>query len=108
MAVDLEVLGFQLLAAVKELQAGTGSDDFKARKKVTDLAKDIVTNAIHPDEVTLDYCIQMGEMAALRMFMKWKMFEKIPKDGAISYKELADSVGADESLVGTSIHTPLS
>ncbi|KAF1812710.1 O-methyltransferase [Eremomyces bilateralis CBS 781.70] len=99
MAADLELLSFQLLAAVKELQAGTGSNEFKSRKKVTDLAKDIVVNAIHPDEVTLDYCIQMGEMAALRMFMKWKMFEKIPKDSAISYKELADSVGADESLV---------
>lgn len=41
----------------------------------------------------------MGEMAAIRMFMKLRAFDQIPLEGSISYKELADSLGAEENLI---------
>ena len=41
----------------------------------------------------------MGEMGATYMFMEWKLFDKIPMRGSISYKELATSVGAEEAVV---------
>lgn len=44
----------------------------------------------------------MAEMGAIRMFMEMMVFDKIPQDGSISYRELAASVGADESLISTS------
>lgn len=43
--------------------------------------------------------MQMAEMGALRMLMELKVFDKIPQEGSISYKELAESVGAEESLL---------
>jgi hypothetical protein len=41
----------------------------------------------------------MAEMGALRMMMELKVFDKIPKEGTISYQDLAASVGAEESLL---------
>jgi hypothetical protein len=41
----------------------------------------------------------MGEMGATYMFMEWKLFDKIPANSSISYKELATSVGAEEAVV---------
>jgi hypothetical protein len=41
----------------------------------------------------------MAEMGALRMLMELKIFDKIPQSGSISYKDLAASVGAEESLL---------
>lgn len=43
---------------------------------------------------------QLAEMAAIRMYMAWGFFDKIPADGgAISYAALAQTIGADEALV---------
>ena len=33
------------------------------------------------------------------MLMELKVFDKIPQQGSISYKELAENVGAEESLL---------
>jgi hypothetical protein len=41
----------------------------------------------------------MAEMGALRMMMELKVFDKIPQQGTISYKDVAVSVGAEESLL---------
>jgi len=44
----------------------------------------------------------MGEMGAIRMFMKMRAFDKIPLEGSVSYKDLADSLGAEENLISVS------
>jgi hypothetical protein len=41
----------------------------------------------------------MAEMGALRMLMELKVFDMIPQEGSISYKDLAAKVGAEESLL---------
>ena len=41
----------------------------------------------------------MGELGALRMLMELNAFDKIPLEGDISYRDLADAVGAEETLV---------
>ncbi len=43
----------------------------------------------------------MGEMGAIRMFMKMKAFDKIPLEGSVSYEDLAASLGAEVPLVST-------
>ena len=51
------------------------------------------------DNVT-DTLTSMATLAALRMFVKWKVFDSIPLGGgAISYAELANSLGADPNLI---------
>jgi len=44
----------------------------------------------------------MAEMAAVNIFMEWKVFDKIPETGSISCKELAESIGAEYNLIGWS------
>jgi hypothetical protein len=45
----------------------------------------------------------MAEMSAIRMFMKIKAFDKIPQEGSVSYKDLADSLDAEESMISASL-----
>ncbi len=44
----------------------------------------------------------MAELGAISLFMEWKLFDRIPVTGSISYAELAKSLDADESLVSES------
>jgi hypothetical protein len=47
-------------------------------------------------------------MGALRMLMDMGVFDKIPQQGSISYRDLAASVGAEESLLSMcSIGNPI-
>jgi Mn-dependent DtxR family transcriptional regulator len=41
----------------------------------------------------------MAEMGAIRTLMKWKAFDVIPAEGTITYKELAEKLDAEVSLV---------
>lgn len=44
----------------------------------------------------------MAEMGALRILMELKAFDHIPDEGSISYKDLAEKVGAEENLLSRS------
>jgi hypothetical protein len=41
----------------------------------------------------------MAEMGCLRMYMKWGLFDRIPRTQSISFKKLAQEGGIDEELV---------
>lgn len=43
---------------------------------------------------------QLGNVAAWNIFLEWQVFDHIPAEGSISYGELAELVGAEESLIG--------
>ena len=49
----------------------------------------------------------MAEMAAIRMFMKLRAFDKLPLEGSISYKDLAASLEAEEPLISLFAHCHL-
>jgi hypothetical protein len=38
----------------------------------------------------------MAEMGCLRMYMKWGLFDRIPRTQSISFKKLAQEGGIDE------------
>ncbi len=40
----------------------------------------------------------MAEMGCLRMYMKWGLFDSIPRTQSISFKKLAQDGGIDEEL----------
>jgi hypothetical protein len=56
--------------------------------------------ALTPVVVTVTDMEQMAEMGAIRCFMDWGAFDLIPQDGSIAYKDLAEKLEAEESLVG--------
>ncbi|OHE94952.1 O-methyltransferase [Colletotrichum orchidophilum] len=52
-----------------------------------------------PRERAMNDCIKVGEMTAKQLFNAWGVFQKIPVQGSISYKELASSVGCELQLL---------
>ncbi|EJT76003.1 hypothetical protein GGTG_05928 [Gaeumannomyces tritici R3-111a-1] len=86
-----------LLESAKAMQANP--QDKELRMSMAKLAKRIGTEAAGPESIIPMYAVAFGEIGATYQFMEWKLFDKIPKDKSISYQELADSVGADLSVV---------
>ncbi|KAK1657787.1 O-methyltransferase [Colletotrichum godetiae] len=52
-----------------------------------------------PRERAMNDCIKVGEMTAKQLFNAWGVFQKIPVEGSISYKDLASSVGCELQLL---------
>lgn len=129
-AGDLVGLAEALLESVKAMQANP--QDQELRIGVAKLAKRVGSEAAGPESIIPMYAVavspdnkqipphfhalflymliticrvvaQFGEIGATYQFMEWKLFDKIPKEKSISYQELADSVGADVSVVSKCI-----
>ncbi|KAK7414433.1 hypothetical protein QQX98_006711 [Neonectria punicea] len=67
--------------------------------KLATTANDILKTVRKPQERLMESMIVMAELAALRLFIKWKVFEIIPVEGSISYGELAAKLDAEEPLI---------
>ena len=73
------------------------------RLKVINAAKDAVDLVKVASDDILDWVPLLAQLAAIRLFVKWKVFQNIPigGDARISYTDLAGKVGADVALIGT-------
>lgn len=78
-------------------RAGNVSMDHRVTASAA--AQDILKTVQSPIEHLMGSMILMVQFAAMRLFVKWKVFETIPIQGSISYKDLASKVGADEALI---------
>ncbi|KAI1779521.1 S-adenosyl-L-methionine-dependent methyltransferase [Hypoxylon cercidicola] len=96
---DLQALCNELSVQVQALGGVDKDNDLPARRKATGIARKLLNELIHPEELAAEQAITLSEWASIRMYMKWKLFDKIPSEGNISYRGLARSVGADEVLV---------
>lgn len=104
LADKLDTLAQRLRAMAGELRSGAVSLETDAAKRMSLLSAgaDLIDAAGHPRDKMLLSLNQFAHHTAIRMFIKWKAFEKIPTaDGtAISYGELAAQLEADPSLIG--------
>lgn len=80
----------------------TGGASFDHKVTVTTAAQDILQTVQEPVEHLMGSMVMLVQFTATRLFVKWKVFETIPLQGLISYKELAEKVGADEALISRS------
>lgn len=78
---------------------GGGGNDGMIKKGILQKAKQIAGMVGGTEMIIPGYAVAMGEIGATYMFMEWKLFDKIPETGSISYKELAASIGAEEAVV---------
>ncbi|KAI0832182.1 S-adenosyl-L-methionine-dependent methyltransferase [Hypoxylon sp. FL0890] len=92
---DVEALCNELQLHIKALQSGSEL----ARRRATNTARRIIREIIDPEEEIEQHAIVLAEMAAIRMYIEWGFFDKIPDNGSISYAELAASINGDEALV---------
>ncbi|KAF7556981.1 hypothetical protein G7Z17_g1040 [Cylindrodendrum hubeiense] len=101
MADKLESWAEQLREIAADIRNNSESPNLSHEQhaKLTGTAKDILKTVKQPQERLMESMIVIAELAALRMFIKWKVFEIIPGHGTISYKDLALKLGAETSLI---------
>jgi hypothetical protein len=105
LAERLESLSTTLSEAAKTLREGQNILPGDHTKLVESL-KDTLEQARQPRDDLNDLLTSFVHIAAIRIFVDWNVFEKIPATGSISYKDLAASVGSDENLIsGSPVHT---
>lgn len=97
MASNLKSLSRKLSDAVDGINETSDS----RREEILKLAKEIKAEFENPTERINEYMEISMEIGAIRLFMDWAAFEKMPPPGSdgISYSKLAAAVGADENLV---------
>ncbi|OIW27605.1 S-adenosyl-L-methionine-dependent methyltransferase [Coniochaeta ligniaria NRRL 30616] len=87
-----------LTDAAKGLRRGTSASP-EQHAGLVEILKRVVELVHGPRDDIMDTMTGFCQIAVIRLFIKWKVFEKIPVAGIISYKELAAVVGADVSLI---------
>ncbi|KAK4041718.1 O-methyltransferase-domain-containing protein [Parachaetomium inaequale] len=102
-ADTLEALAEMLTKAAKALRSGSLSleTDIFQRMGLIQAGTDLINAVSLPKDKTRLWFPQLAHFTAIRMFIKWRAFEKIPVgDGAaISYTDLAAKLGGDVSLI---------
>ncbi|SPO02082.1 uncharacterized protein DNG_04755 [Cephalotrichum gorgonifer] len=102
-ADTLEALAQRLTSTANDVRSGNLSletDTFQ-RMGLIKAAAELSDAVSLPKDKVLMWLPYFAHITAIRLFVKWKAFETIPVgDGAaISYAELAEKLGADESLI---------
>ncbi|KXX80342.1 (RS)-norcoclaurine 6-O-methyltransferase [Madurella mycetomatis] len=103
LADKLDAIAERLSIAAQRLRSGAMSleKDTHERMGLVMAGVGLVNMVSQPRDKMILPLIQFAHFTAIRMFIKWKAFEKIPlADGAaVSYGELAEQLGADLSLI---------
>ncbi|KAL8341834.1 hypothetical protein RB601_005326 [Gaeumannomyces tritici] len=89
-----------ILVNIKRLDDNDPGLEQKAiRQEIVQAARAIINEVSDPVDYLKSEWVNMADMASWNVFMDWKAFDKIPLTGSISLKDLAESVGAEESLI---------
>lgn len=99
-ADSMETLAATLTDAAKDVRSGGTLASPEKRRRLVDTLKGVLGMVHSPQEDLMNILSGFCQIAVVRFFIKWKVFENIPSDGTIPYKELAVAVGADTSLIG--------
>ncbi|KAK4246441.1 S-adenosyl-L-methionine-dependent methyltransferase [Corynascus novoguineensis] len=103
LADTLEALAERLSKTAQNLRSGSFSieTDTVQRMSLLKAGADLLDAVTLSKDRVLTWLPQFAHITAIRLFIKWKAFEKIPtgNDATISYTELAAKLGADVSLI---------
>ncbi len=100
-ADTIETAASQLLGIAHGIRDGAVSIDtnLEQRKRAIQTAKQVLAAVQQPADSFVDLMVQMAEILAIRLFIKWKVFENMPASEPITYADLAAKVGAEEGLI---------
>jgi len=105
-APELNALAHRLLRKARDVEAGTGSADADPSLRgdlvrVLDRLAGPVRDTREPHGMVMWFMAQISSFTAIRLFLKWNAFEKLPieKGAAISWAELADKLNGDVALI---------
>ncbi|KAF7552917.1 hypothetical protein G7Z17_g3958 [Cylindrodendrum hubeiense] len=90
----------QLSVAVENIVSNPSSLDGLdgERSKLIELSEALL-KAIKPVDPVMDAMTTFVQFTAIRLFVGWKVFDKIPSTSSISFSDLATQIGADVSLI---------
>lgn len=111
LADKLDGLAATLREASKSVREGSPSSlqtNVSKKAEVVGALKSAIEALQNPQDVFLDNMVLISRLVALRIFVKWKVFDAIPATGSITYADLAAKVNADTEIVSTSTPSPLS
>ncbi|KHO00652.1 O-methyltransferase [Metarhizium album ARSEF 1941] len=93
----MEALAGQLLSSADALRANpTTKQD---HVEIIQSAYSLLVELKEPMDNVMDQMISLSKFVAMRLFIKWRLFDKIPANGAISYEKLAGCVQAEPGLI---------
>ncbi|KAB8067549.1 S-adenosyl-L-methionine-dependent methyltransferase [Aspergillus leporis] len=97
-ADKLELLAAKLMESAKKLREGISPSPQEHEELVITLKSTIDAVNLPRDDLA---DMQMGfvKAAAIRLLIKWKVFENMPDKGTIPYNELASKVGGDVVII---------
>jgi hypothetical protein len=109
-ADKLEALTTQLAGFITGLRDGSLSLASSPSERMTLIraSRGIIEAIKQPQDDIMESLPKWPEAVVIRLFLQWKAFEIIPKDGSIPYEELASKLDADVALISTKTEVPCS
>ncbi|OAA38611.1 O-methyltransferase [Metarhizium rileyi] len=97
LADKMEALAKQLVSSASALRANpTAKQDYL---DIIESADALLIEIKDPMGKAMDQMISLTTFAAMRLFIKWRLFDEIPASEPISYRELASRIGAEMGLI---------
>lgn len=105
LADKMDDLAAQLKATASAMRADPDTavpHEAAANGRLLQAADEVLSELKSPFAQLMDTMVCMAKFGALRLFIKWDLLAKIPAEegAAVSYEELAQSIGAETALVG--------
>ncbi|KAH0594960.1 hypothetical protein MHUMG1_07258 [Metarhizium humberi] len=97
LADRMEAVARQLLSSADTLRVNpTAKQDHAG---IIESTYSLLAELKDPLDNVVDQMVHLSKFAAMRLFIKWGLFDKIPTNGTISYQELASGIGAKTGLI---------
>ncbi|CAK7231322.1 hypothetical protein SEUCBS140593_007886 [Sporothrix eucalyptigena] len=101
-ADNLDSLVVTLTQASKNLRSASSESlltSVTAKATVVDALKGAIEAVQNPQDAFLDTMVLISRIVALRIFVKWKVFDAIPAEESITYADLAAKVNSDTEII---------
>ncbi|KAK1997564.1 O-methyltransferase [Colletotrichum falcatum] len=98
-AAATEEVNAALESFVAEPGPAGGDLDKAQRRRIIEAATKLINAVKDPADEWFDTTAQVAELGAKRLFAEWRVYDRIPLQGSISYAELAAAVDAEEALI---------
>lgn len=100
---DLLAIVEDLGATAKQFASARAGDDAATdqlqRRKILDAAYKVISTVKTQDDEWMEGGLPLALQGAARLFYEWKVFDLIPKEGWVSYGEVAGAAEVEEALL---------
>ncbi|KAH8660019.1 O-methyltransferase-domain-containing protein [Xylariales sp. PMI_506] len=96
---DVKDLARALADAADSYSDAADLQGYLSRAQVISKAKEVIRALTTPEQVPNYHGLNMAELIAIRTFIKLKVLDAIPQEGAISIEDLSKATGVQDSLL---------